>query len=105
MENRRRNKMISFRVSPEEYLRIEARTKISGMTKAQYIIQSLLNEKINIAVGKYQSDRLSLELHNLRIAMELAPSTYEIEKTLKECKALLAELETVISDSEQLKAK
>lgn len=105
MENRRRNKMISFRVSPEEYLRIEARIKIFGMTKAEYIIQSLLKQEINIAVGKYQSDRLSLEFHKLRMALELAPATCETEKTLKECKALLTELQTVISDNENSNTK
>lgn len=61
-KNRLRNSTISFRVTPEERIQLEARIKVSGMPKGEYFIQSLLHQELNIAVGKYKSDRLSLEL-------------------------------------------
>lgn len=66
-KDRLRNKTISFRVSPDERQRLEARIKVSGMPKGQYFIQSLLYQKIEVIAGKYQSDRLSLELRRLRV--------------------------------------
>lgn len=91
-KNRLRNSTISFRVSPEERIQLEARIKVSGMPKGQYFIQSLLHQRLSIAVGKYQSDRLSLEFKKLRVALDSISETEEISKTLMECKALLNEL-------------
>lgn len=95
-ENRERfrNQIVCFRTTPEERREIEARIKVSGMPKAQYYIQSLLHQKIEIVVGKYQSDRLSLEIRRLRKLME--ESSIENENALCEplmdCKALLGQL-------------
>ena len=69
-EKRVRSKTISFYVTPEENQQIQARIKIAGMPKGEYFIESLLHQKICISVGKYQSDRLSLEIKKLRIALE-----------------------------------
>ena len=69
-EKRVRSKTISFYVTPEENKQIQARIKIAGMPKGEYFIESLLHQKICISVGKYQSDRLSLEMKKLRIALE-----------------------------------
>jgi len=97
-KNRFRNKTISFRVSPEEAQKLEARIKVCGMLKGEYFIQSLLYNRISIVVGKYQSDRLSLELRRLReYIQELESECYneEIAAILMDCKALLVELESV----------
>ena len=61
-KNRFRNTTISFRVSPEERLALEARIKVCGIPKGEYFIKSLLYQRIEISVGKYKSDRLALEL-------------------------------------------
>ena len=65
-ENRVRSKTVSFYVTPLEHTELMARIKVSGMPKGEYFIQSLLHQKIEIYVGKYQSDRLALELKKLR---------------------------------------
>ena len=95
-KNRVRNQIISFRATEEEQLQINARITVSGMAKSEYFIQSLLHQKIVIAVGKYKSDRLSLELRKLREHLEQIKTGDE--ELLMECKALL---EQMISISEE----
>lgn len=65
-KNRRRNKTISFRMSPEEVAQLDARIAVCGMPKGEYFIESLLRNKISIRVGKYESDILGIELLRLR---------------------------------------
>ena len=100
-KNRFRNTTISFRVSPEERLALEARIKVCGLPKGEYFIKSLLYQRIEISVGKYKSDRLALELKKLREAFE----NDECESTvLCECKALLEQLQDITADNEKLSA-
>lgn len=91
-KNRFRSSIISFRVSPEERLQIEARIKVCGIPKGEYFINSLLHQNIVISVGKYKSDRLSMELKRLRETLENMKKADEIENILEECKFLLIEL-------------
>lgn len=99
VKNRRRNQTISFRMSPEERRRLEARIMVSGMPKGQYFIESLLHQEIHIAVGRYQSDRLSLELRRLREAIEAISfnEDEEFSNLLCDCKALLRQLLLVVT--------
>ena len=69
-KNRVRNQTVCFRATAEERRQIEARITVSGMPKGEFYIQSLLHQEINIIVGKYQSDRLSLEIRRLRKRLE-----------------------------------
>ena len=101
-KNRLRNSTISFRVSPEERIQLEARIKVSGMPKGQYFIQSLLHQKLSIAVGKYQSDRLSLEFKKIRETLESISASEEIAELLKDCIALLDEVQKITNDKTAL---
>lgn len=97
-KNRLRNKTVSFRMSPNEIQQLEARIKVCGMPKGEYFIKSLLHQEMNIVVGKYQSDRLSLELQRLRTqiqGLENAANGEQFFPLLLECKALLVELQAV----------
>lgn len=98
-EKRVRSKTVSFYVTPEEHAEIQARIKVTGMPKGEYFIQSLLHQKISISVGKYRSDRLALELKKLREALELTSDTDGI---VDECRALLSQLQEVITDNQEL---
>ncbi|OUQ55787.1 hypothetical protein B5E58_11765 [Tyzzerella sp. An114] len=89
-KNRKRNHMVSFRVSPEEQRELEARIKLTGMPKGKYIIESVLNKQINITVGKYQSDRLSIEIQRLYKQLQCIDSnSEELIALLEECKVLM----------------
>ena len=90
-KNRNRNQTICFRMSLAERLELEARIQASGMPKGRFFIEMLLHGEIRITVGKYQSDRLSLEIRRLRECLEDMPAT-DVEactQVLEECKALL----------------
>lgn len=101
-KNRARNKIINFRVTPLEYDEIQARIKVCGMPKGEYFIQSLLHQNICISVGKYQSDRLSLEFKRLRETLETISDIDELPNTLTECKALLNQLIIITRDNQKL---
>ena len=47
-QGRWRNKIISFRMSPEEDEVLKARVKLSGLTKQDYIINRLLGHEIKV---------------------------------------------------------
>lgn len=74
------------------------------MPKGEYFIESLLHQKICISVGKYQSDRLSLEMKKLRIALENIKDEESLDDALDECKALLEQLKSVIDDNSNISA-
>ena len=99
-KNRLCSSIISFRVSPEERLQIEARIKVCGIPKGEYFINSLLHQKIVISVGKYKNDRLSMELKRLRETLENMKKTDEIKNILEECKFLLTELLTITKEND-----
>lgn len=101
-KNRVRNQTVCFRATAEERRQIEARITVSGIPKGQFYIQSLLRQEINIIVGKYQSDRLSLEIRRLRERLEEIPQQDEnaLYEPLTECKALLAELMDLMKKNE-----
>lgn len=103
-KNRIRNQTVCFRVSPEERRQIEARIAVSGMQKGEYYIQSLLHQQINIVVGKYQSDRLSLELRRLREQIEGLNDKEkdQVEPLLDECRALLSEFQEITAKNTRI---
>ena len=72
--HREREYTIGFRVTPEERRIIQARIKASGLTRGDYFRETFNNQQISIRIGKYESDRLSIEIKRLRIALEKALS-------------------------------
>lgn len=98
--DRKRNQTISFRMSPEERRQMEARILVSGMPKGQYFIESLLHQKIQITAGKYQSDRLAMEIKRLR--QQLEKDGEEAEEAAQDCKALLDQLVQVLEVKEEI---
>lgn len=90
---RKRNKLVNFWVTPEEIELIEARVKLTGMAKGEYLIETLLKQDISIRVGKYESDRLSLEMARLSETLNTCDvNSEEGIKVLKECRVLFQEL-------------
>lgn len=97
-KNRQRNCTVCFRATPQEVQMLEARVKVSGLPKGKYILESVLHQKISIAVGKYHTDRMSLELQKLRMALERADGKEE-QQVLEECKCLLEQLLEISRES------
>lgn len=94
-KDRFRNKTVSFRMSPDEIKLLTARLKVSGKAKGQFIIDAITKSKIEVIVGKYQSDRLSLEIRRLRDQINewiRKDDIYEVRALLLECHAIVEEL-------------
>lgn len=91
-KNRARSKTVSFRLSPEEYRQMEERIKITGLAKNEFMIRSMLEQRIEIRVGKFESDRLSLEVRRLKNALNGAQVPEEAVSLLLECKALMEQM-------------
>ena len=100
-KNRKRNQTICFRMTAEERRELEARITVSGMPKGKYFIQSLLHQEVKIAVGKYQSDRLSLEIKRLQERLNgLETENEEIYEMLADCRELMKQV-IIITDKSQ----
>ena len=69
-KGRWRSRTVSFRMSPEEDLQLEAFARLSGMTKQDYIISRLLNREVvvqsNPRVYKALRNELAAVLAELR---------------------------------------
>ena len=90
--NRVRNKTISFRASPEEHRLIRARITVSGLSISEYTIQAMLGNPIEIRVGKFESDRLSVELKRLSRKLDTVSIPDDAIPLLLECRALLEQV-------------
>ena len=61
-QGRWRNKIISFRMSPEEDEVLKARVKLSGLTKQDYIINRLLGHEIRVVGNPRIYKALKMEM-------------------------------------------
>ena len=90
-KDRKRNQTVCFRMTPEERRELEARITVSGLPKGKYFLQSVLHQEVKIAVGKYQSDRLSLEIRRLWERLEHL-ETEDLYEVLADCRALMQQV-------------
>ncbi len=92
-KNKFRNQSMCFRASYEERRMIEERIKISGIPKGRFYLDSALKSKIIISVGKFESDKLSLEIRRLRQALEDAGTDdNDLYAALVDCRALFEQM-------------
>lgn len=91
--DRSRPRSIAFHVSDEERNTITAKALLAGLTKGEYCRRCTLDKKIVIRVGKYQSDRLSLEFRRLRETLQALSNDSELfTETLVECRVFLEQM-------------
>lgn len=62
-KGRFRNKIISFRVSPEESIMLERKVKLSGLTKQDYLINSILDKEIVVEPNPYVITSIKKEIY------------------------------------------
>lgn len=87
--SRTRSRCINFHVTQDEYDRIQARITVCGMPKGEYFIKSLLHQKVLISAGKFQSDRLSIEIKKLRFRLDETDRTETVNKCINLLEQLL----------------
>ena len=83
-QGRWRNKVVAFRMSPEEDGVLEVKVKLSGLTKQEYIIRRLTDREITVVgnprVYKALRDQMKLiyqELQRLAVDEEVPPDLLE----------------------------
>ncbi len=91
-QNRTRPKTVAFRLTSEEYRNMEARIKLTGLPRGEFILRSILEQPIFIRAGKFESDRLSLEIRRLKDALLQAEVPEEAVPLLLECRALMEQI-------------
>lgn len=96
---RARSKTVSFWMSPEEYRNLLARVKITGLAKNEFMIRALLGHPIEIRVGKFESDRLGVEILRLKEALQATQVPEETIPLLLECRALLEQVTEITKKS------
>lgn len=96
-QGRWRNKVVAFRVSPEEDARIESAVRISGLTKQDYITKRLMDMEVVVQGNPRVFRGLKLEMR--RIAKELA-RIHSGEKVPEE---LLIELQMILKVMDGMK--
>ena len=64
-KNRKRNRILNFRVSQEEYDLINKQVEISGLSKQEYFIQLLGEQQIKIIADYRVLDSISKEIFQL----------------------------------------
>jgi len=102
-ENRERPRTVAFRVTNEEFNRIEERVTVTGEVKGDYLRAMALEGGINIFVGKYKSDKLALEFRKMRRSMEEALANVDLNyysETIDSIRILLEELKSVVETNE-----
>lgn len=95
--NRTRSKTVTFSLTPEEYRQMQCRIKITGMPKGLFMIRSMLDQKITIRVGKFESDRLSLEVRKLKDALNHVNVPDEATGLLLECRTLMEQIIQIVN--------
>lgn len=96
-QGRWRNKVVAFRVSPEEDARIESAVRISGLTKQDYITKRLMDMEVVVQGNPRVFRGLKLEMR--RIAEELA----RIHSGEKVPEDLLIELQMILKVMDGIK--
>jgi hypothetical protein len=64
-QNRNRYRTVAFRVSDAELAELNARVKLSGRQKQDFIIKSILHQKIVVIGNQVQGDRLRQTLDEI----------------------------------------
>lgn len=76
-QGRWRNKVVAFRMSPEEDEVLEAKVKLSGLTKQEYIIRRLTDREITVVGNPRVYKALRDQLQRLAVGEEVPPDLLE----------------------------
>lgn len=91
-ENRKRNVIMNFRVSPEEKERIEERIALSGLMKSEYFINSCLDNKV-IAYGNVRTfEKIKQSLIDIEEHLSRIERTDELDPVVMEQLLMILEL-------------
>ena len=70
-KNRKRNHVVSFRLSPTEFKNLEARIEVSGLKKNKYHIDSCLYGRIVVVGSRQNVDRLIVAINEMELMLKV----------------------------------
>ena len=95
-KNRWRNRMVAFRMSPEEADQLDIHVKISGLTKQEYLIRRVLEKDVivngNPRVFKALRNQLESVLNELRRLEIISAENEELIEVICYISKILCEL-------------
>ena len=100
-KNRFRARTIGFRMSEEEARELDLKVAASGMTKQDYIIDSLLKRKIRVVCGRKVIRELQMQLEAVLEELQFMDDNTDIEEDV--IVPLKIVLEVLTAEEEQIK--
>jgi hypothetical protein len=98
VKNRKRNVVVAFRMSPQEAEELNVKVALSGLTKQDYIIQSLLKHELKIVgckkIAKRMESYLETMLDELQMQEEINPDGADLDDLLMPLQHILNILNT-----------
>jgi hypothetical protein len=91
-KNRWRNKVVAFRVSPEEDEQIETAVRLSGLTKQEYIIRRLQCREVVVQGNPRVYKALHSQFANMLDELRRIETGSEVDEELLETIQLIAEI-------------
>lgn len=82
-KGRLRNKIISFRVSPEESELLDTKVKLSGLTKQDYIIKKLTDSTVVVKPNPRVYKALKEQLEDVLSILKEKEPTDELLETIR----------------------
>ncbi len=79
-KNRWRNVVVAFRMSPEEAEELNVKVAISGLSKQDYIIKSLLEHEVNVVCGKKVAKKMEMYLEAILEELQFMDTTKELDE-------------------------
>lgn len=91
-KNRYRNVIMNFRVTAEEKEKIERRIELSGLTRQDFFIQSLMNQKV-ICIGNVKSfEEIEKRLFEIYRHIQSIQMAEELDENMLESLRMILEL-------------
>ena len=101
--NRWRNKIVAFRMSPEEADELDVQVALSGLSKQDYLIQCCLKHEIKVVCGRRVARQMQMYLEAILEELQFMEEDAELDKeVLTPLKYVLEILEKEDSEPEEL---
>jgi uncharacterized protein (DUF1778 family) len=76
-QNRKRYRTVAFRMSEDEWQELDKRVALSGRQKQDFLIKSILHQKIVVIGNQVQFERLKATLDNIAAELSLSSNLDE----------------------------
>ena len=95
-KNRWRNVVVAFRMSPEEADELNVKVGLSGLSKQDYIIQSLLNHEVRVVGGRKVAKKVQVHLETMLEELQFLDEEHANEVDLEELLVPLKHILTIL---------